>query len=586
MRLPRLLMNRCDQSDYGEGGFPTRAVTMAIAHRASLGCVAWLVITLLPQSAASQSSPAGNEPVAQAIQAELDQLMSPEVDTIQGARIALREPVHEFYARRAFRPAWTDARNAQQLRKALADSVKDGLDPEDYHAAVLEKLAAQVQSKATNTLRAQYDVLLTEALLRLAYHLSFGKVDPETFDPQWNYGRTLASQNVAQKVEEALAAEDIYKRIEALKPTHPLYVQLKQELSRYQAAVGSTDLSPIPPGPTLKPGASDSRVPLLRKRLIASGDLDASAATDSLEYDPTLVAAVGSFQQRMGLEGDGVLGPGSIAELNVPAADRIRQMRVNLDRGRVLLRDLPDDFVVVNIAGFNVYFVRGGKVLWQSRVQVGKPYRRTPIFRSEIGYLVLNPTWTVPPGILANDILPAARRDPSAITRKGLKVIDANGQELQPESIDWTQFKGGNIPYTLRQDPGPKNALGRVKLMFPNSYSVYLHDTPSQELFERTERSFSSGCVRVERVLELAELLLNDPQRWNQQSIARVLESGETTNVTLSKKVPVLLVYWTAWVDPKGRTNFRHDIYGSDAKWAEALDADFKLREKPLFATQ
>lgn len=564
-----------------------RPFAMAIAHLANLGCIAWLVTALLAPLAAAQTPAADSDPVTQAILAELDRLMSPDDNAIQGARIALREPIHEFYARRSFRPAWTSVSSAQQLRKALEDSVYDGLDPADYHAGVIGKLAAQVsQTTATHTLRAQYDVLLTEALLRLAYHLSFGKVDPQTFDAQWNYGRTLATQNIAQKVEHALAAEDIYQRVEALKPTHPLYVKLKQELLRYRAAAAAPDLTPFPPGPTLKPGVSDARVPLLRKRLMASGDLDASSSVDSLEYDPALDAAVRSFQQRMGLESDGVLGPGSIAELNVSAADRIRQVRVNLDRGRVLLQDLPDEFVVVNIAGFTIYFVRGGKIVWHARVQVGKPYRRTPIFRSEIDYLVLNPTWTVPPGILANDILPAARRDPSSITSKGLKVLDANGQELQPEAIDWSRFKGGNIPYTLRQDPGPKNALGRVKLMFSNPYAVYLHDTPSQSLFDRAERSFSSGCVRVERVLELTELVLNDAQRWNQQSIAHELERGATTNVTLAKKMPVLLTYWTAWVDPQGRINFRHDIYGQDAKWAQALDAEFKLRKKPLFATQ
>jgi murein L,D-transpeptidase YcbB/YkuD len=286
----------------------------------------------------------------------------------------------------------------------------------------------------------------------------------------------------------------------------------------------------------------------------------------------------------MGIEDDGVLGPSTIAELNVPAADRIRQLRVNLDRGRVLLRDLPEAFVVVNIAGFTVYFIRGEDIVWNARVQVGKPYRRTPIFRSEISYVVLNPTWTVPPGIIAKDILPAARRDPEAVARKGLKVLDATGRELDPHSIDWTRFKGGNIPYTLRQDPGPKNALGRVKLMFPNPYLVYLHDTPSQDLFDRNERAFSSGCVRVERVLDLTELVLGDAEQWSQASIARALDTGATRTVTLNKPIPVLLTYWTAWVDPQGRTNFRRDIYGQDEQWARALDSEFKLRSKPLFS--
>jgi L,D-transpeptidase YcbB len=558
---------------------------MNIVYRVILTCSVFVAVALQSHSVLAQAGLPASDPVSVAIEAELDALMDPGVDTLRGARIALRELVQEFYARRGFRAAWSNPRNAEQLRKALADSYNDGLDPADYHLPLLEKLSQQVsQPAATHALRAQYDVLLTDALLRLAYHLSFGKVDPETFDPQWNYGRTLAARNVAQKVEEALAAENVLQRVEALKPTHRLYVELKRELSRYRAAA-SKDWPTIPAGETLKPGMSDARTSMLRARLIASGDLDASAVSEPAVYDAQLDTAVRAFQQRMGLESDGVAGPGTVAELNVLPADRIRQLRVNLDRGRVLLQDLPEEFVVVNIAGFTVYLVRGQQVVWNARVQVGKPYRRTPNFRSEISYLVLNPTWTVPPGIIANDILPAARRDPSAITRKGLKVFDANGQELSPDSIDWSRFASGHIPYTLRQDPGPSNALGRVKLMFPNPYSVYLHDTPSQALFDRAERGFSSGCVRVERVLELTELLLSDQERWNQDSIARVIASGQTQNVTLEKKIPVLLAYWTAWVDPQGRMNFRRDIYGQDAKWAKALDAEFKVRAKPLFSS-
>jgi murein L,D-transpeptidase YcbB/YkuD len=239
----------------------------------------------------------------------------------------------------------------------------------------------------------------------------------------------------------------------------------------------------------------------------------------------------------------------------------------------------------VNIAAFTVYFVRGQQIVWHARAQVGKPYRRTPIFRSQISYLVLNPTWTVPPGIIEQDILPAAQRDPASITRKGLRVLDAQGQEVDPGSVDWSRYRSGHIPYTLRQDPGPSNALGRVKLMFPNSYQVYLHDTPSQALFERPERAFSSGCVRVERALELTELVLDDPEHWNAASIASAIEQGELRNITLKRNVPVLLAYWTAWVDPEGRMNFRRDLYGQDAQWAQALEARFAVRTRPLFRT-
>jgi len=242
--------------------------------------------------------------------------------------------------------------------------------------------------------------------------------------------------------------------------------------------------------------------------------------------------------------------------------------------------------VVVNIAGYTAYLVRGQDIAWSGRVQVGKPYRKTPLFRSEINYLVFNPTWTVPPGIIAKDMLPAAKADPSSLTRRGLKVLDSGGREVDPASVDWSRFKSGHIPYTLRQDPGPNNSLGRVKLMFPNAYFVYLHDTPSQALFDRAERAFSSGCVRVERALELAALVLDEPDRWNAQSIARVIQGGKLQNVTLKRRMPVLLAYWTTWVDPEGRVNFRRDLYGQDAKWAESLDAPFRVRAKPLFSEQ
>ncbi len=544
-----------------------------------------LTAALAAQPAEAQPAGPVADPVATAIVTELDALMDPAGGGILGARIAFRDLVQEFYARRAFRPAWDDERNASELRRAIADSASDGLNPEDYFLTLLEELSLQARAPgAQPAVLAQQDILMTEALLRLGYHLSFGKVDAESFDAQWNFARTLDERDIAGRIEDALASNDIHARIEALKPTHRLYGALKRELARYRAAENAPAPAPVPAGPSLKPGASDPRVPLIRARLVASGDLATDAAAASDAYDAALEAAVRGFQQRMGLESDGVVGPGTVAELNVPVAERIRSLRVNLDRGRVLLHDLPDRFVVVNIAGFTAYLVRGQEIEWSARVQVGKTYRKTPLFRSEISYLVFNPTWTVPPGIIRNDILPAARKDPASISRRGLKVLDAGGREVDPASIDWSRFRSGHIPYTLRQDPGPNNALGRVKLMFPNDYLVYLHDTPSQALFDRADRTFSSGCVRVEHALELAELVLDDPARWNAQSIDAVIRGGKLQNVTLRNRMPVLLAYWTSWVDPDGRVNFRRDVYGQDAKWAEALDAPFRLRARPVFS--
>ncbi|AMN46538.1 hypothetical protein ACG33_05385 [Steroidobacter denitrificans] len=537
------------------------------------------------------------------------------------ARIAWAAWIRDFYAQRAFQPAWTNPHTSFELLRSIQESELDGLDPGDYHLAPLQHLQAALSSSGAadpariDLLRAQYDVLQTDALLRLGYHLSFGKVDPESFDAQWNYGRMLPRPDTARRIEAALAADDIHARIEALKPTHRLYAALKAELRRYRLLAaadvsGMSSAALLSAGKTLRPGDVDPRVLQLRERLRIHGDLDAGlnadarpdetfrarerqdetadeASDDALAgaaYDARLEAAVRRFQARMGLVVDAAVGTRTREELNVSVAERILQLRINLDRGRILLQELPSQFVVVNIAGYMIYMVRDDEVIWRSRVQVGRTYRRTPIFRSAISYLVWNPSWTVPPGIIRSDILPGARRDPRSITRRGLTVLDREGKVIDPETIDWSSFRSGHIPYTLRQEPGPDNAMGRVKFMFPNNYDVYLHDTPSKSLFEASDRTFSSGCVRVERPLELALLLLNDPE-WNAEAIAHTLESRRLLNVTLRDKMPVLLTYWTAWAGAQGEINFRRDVYGQDAQWAAGLDAPFNIRRRPLVET-
>lgn len=524
--------------------------------------------------------------LTQAIEARVGTLVGSGELRIQNEDIASVAVIADFYTRRQFAPAWNDPAKAAALLRAVRDSFDDGLDPADYHYSALARVSPLLVSPSTTDFeRADFDVLMTDALVRLGYHLWFGKVDPERFDPKWNMSRTLPNLDPAAAIEKVLAAPDLYVAIENEKPKHTLYVGLKRELARYRRIALAGGWPDVATGPKLEPGASDARVPTLRQRLVASGDIDAAyvgtlTATD-ITYDPLIVDGLKRFQTRLGLTADGVLGPGTLRELNVSVEERIRQLRINLDRGRVLLFDLPQQFVVVNIAGAHVYYVRGNDVVYSGRAQVGKPYRETPEYRSDITYLVFNPTWTVPPGIIRNDILPAARRDPASITRKGLNVLTPAGAVLNPASIDWSRFNSGHIPYTLRQEPGPDNALGRVKFMFPNPYSVYLHDTPSRALFDNESRTTSSGCVRVERPLELARLLLDDAAKWDDAAIQRSLAAGKTQNVTLSKRVPVLLAYWTAWVDEQG-VNFRRDVYGRDAKWAAALDERFAFRKRPL----
>lgn len=534
---------------------------------------------------APASPPAPPTALTTAIESRVALLVGAGELSIRGEAIAAGSAIADFYTRRAFAPAWGNPRDVDDLLRAIVDSADDGLSPSDYHLSALASLRPLLQDPATTTFeRADFELLLTDAIFRLGYHLWFGKVDPQRFDSGWNLGRSMPGLDPAAELEAALASGDLYGALEAARPAHPLYAGLRHELAHYRRIALAGGWPDIAAGPTLEPGADDPRVPALRAMLRATGDLaDADAGTgDETRYDAALEAAVRSFQARMGLDADGRIGPATLAELKVPVEDRILQLRVNLDRGRVLLYQLPPEFVVVNIAGFEAFYLRGEQTLWRGRAQVGKPWRMTPEYRSEITYLVFNPTWTVPPTIIANDILPAARRDPASITRRGLKVIDGAGHVLDPASVDWSRFRSGHIPYTLRQDPGPANALGRVKFMFPNPYSVYLHDTPTRALFESDTRTTSSGCVRIEHPLELAKLLLDDPAQWNDATIAAVLARGETRNVTLGKRVPIMLAYWTAWVDDAGRVNFRRDIYGRDQRWAELLNAPFAFRRQPI----
>jgi L,D-transpeptidase YcbB len=299
-------------------------------------------------------------------------------------------------------------------------------------------------------------------------------------------------------------------------------------------------------------------------------------------FDSTLVEAIKVFQRRHGLPANGVLASTTLAALNVPVEERIQQLRVNLERGRWVLHNLENTALVVNVAGYHAYYMKDGQMLWQGRAQVGRPYRQTPIFKSEMTYLVFNPTWTVPPTILTKDYLPALKQDSSYVQRKGLRVIDRAGRVVDPGQVDWSQYSVNNSPYLLRQDPGPRNALGRVKFIFPNDHAVFLHDTPNQKLFDRTERAFSSGCIRIENALELARLLLNDEGGWTRKTIDRVIGAKKSRTVFLREPVPVMLLYWTAWVAPDGRVNFRPDLYNRDKLVLKDLASDFRFRKRAI----
>jgi murein L,D-transpeptidase YcbB/YkuD len=544
-----------------------------------IGCILFFLSTGI--------APAVDQEIVEIIRSKTEQISSSGSLQIQGAQIASVTVLPELYEKNGFQPLWTNPQNVEDLFNAVKNIENDGLQPNDYHFDQIENLRSRIDSSGTAdpALLADFDMLLTDSLIRLCYHLFFGKVDPETHNPHWNLAVQIEDDAPVTFMQEALDGGKLAQEIDSLNPQNIVYEEFKAALKKYNDIKARGGWEPVPAGPTLKKGMQDNRVLLLRKRLQIIGDLPAESA-DSAIFDDQLEQAVMQFQRRHFLTADGAVGKQTLDALNVPVKAKIDQIRINLERLRWVLHAIEGQFVIVDIAGFEVFVYKDNQILWTSRVQVGKPYRRTPVFKSEIKFLVLNPTWTVPPGILAKDILPAVKKDPNYLKDRNIAVIDRRGRIVTQDTINWSKYSARNFPYQLRQEPGPRNALGLIKIIFPNDHLVYIHDTPSKSLFDRTERAFSSGCIRTEKPFELAEILLNDPEKWNQQSFKQVIDSRKTQTVILPKPVPVLLFYWTIDPEPDGSVRFKTDPYKRDAVVLKGLNGEFKFRKRPVGQTR
>ena len=490
-----------------------------------------------------------------------------------------------FYAQRAYEPVWVDGRGplpaAARLLDLIRQSRNEGLQPAVYHLAAAESMLAELQApgdpspeyrELMATRMADLDILLTDSFLLLTSHLSGGQVDPETLHPDWLTVRHQIDPTALLKA--AAGGADMAALLDGLRPAHKAYRRLVAARADLVKLAEKGPWPRIPEGPTLGPGLSDNRVALLRQRLRASGDFEAPHRSAPDNFDPDLSMAVRRFQEAHGLKPDALVGRNTLAALNTGIRQRLRIIDLNLERWRWLPRDLGERYLQVNTADYQLKVIEKNEAVLEMRVVVGRPARRTPVFSADMTYLVLNPYWTVPRTIAIEDILPQLVQGADYLDKQGIKVFDGwseDALEIDPRQIDWSLYGISSFPFRLRQEPGPANALGQIKFMFPNKFAVYLHDTPNRSLFQRVQRDFSSGCIRVEDATALALYLLKDHPAWPPDKITQALEQGTHRVVRLPSPIPVHLLYMTAWADENGRLQFREDIYNRDRDLDKAL---------------
>jgi len=471
-----------------------------------------------------------------------------------------------FYKSRNYKPIWTGNGDGQR-RRALIDALRrapdHGLPKGRYDMATVRQSFSGFKSAKA---RGALEVATTRLFLQYARDIQTGILEPRRIDKNMTL-RPPRRNRLAVITSFAKSSPAAF--IKALPPQSPDYQRLLIEKARMEKIIGRGGWGRIVKAKKLKPGNSGAAVASLRKRLVAMGY---GRSRGGNTYDQSLTNAVALYQKDAGLNADGVAGSATLASVNTSAAARLMQVVIGLERIRWLNKPLGKRHILVNEAAFTVYIVDNGKTTYESRVVVGKPGRwRTPEFEKTMTHMIINPSWYVPASIAGNEYLPLLKKNPNALTRQDMVMTDASGSEVNPRSIDFTGYSKGNFPFSLRQRPSGGNALGKVKFLFPNKHAIYLHDTPSKSLFGRDIRTFSHGCVRVQKPFELAYALLSKQSAQPKKMFQDILASGEETRVNLKSPVPIYLVYRTAWVSADGRPHYRADSYNVDKKVFSAL---------------
>ena len=503
----------------------------------------------------------------------------------------------KFYRERQFRLGWFKEHQlvpqAQTLLNVVAKAKDDGLDPKKYQDSGLTKLLADFKtvqdSTRRNQLERQIDVALSGTYFSWASDYYRGVANPrDTKNEAWKVKRNKI------KLDRALLTilrerESTYPYYD-FAPLHPEYDHLKKALALLRARQQAGGWPTLPATTNLRPGQTSPVVGLLRQRLLGNETAGPAAPattpgqalpvvnkepapTTAEGYTPELINAVKSFQRDAGLPPTGIVNGETLRQLNVPLAARINQVILNMERWRWLPKKFEPDYLLVNIPEFRLHVVEQNKEVMTMRVIVGKTLNATPVFSDKMEYVVLSPYWNVPFSIIDKEMRPRLVANPQAtldrLDMEGVKGYGRRATVIDPATVDWANVTPANFKYTLRRRPGPKNDLGEVKFIFPNSNDIYLHDTPHDELFSQTARNFSHGCVRVEEPVKLATYLLRDYPQWDQTTIQDTIAQRREKYITLKEKLPVYLVYLTSWADATGHVHLRNDIYGHDKALAK-----------------
>ena len=488
-------------------------------------------------------------------------------ELLSSERSSLFHPdsVKVFYNNRDNNLAWSNPNFRNSLIDTLKNAEAQGLFYNDYHGTELEKMLSNLNNLNQQEL-IKLDYLLTDAFFKFGNHLLNGKIDPKNLPKTWDIAKNRRNQ--VKLLNKAVDKNNLEIALRELRPTHPIYQQLIAASKEYQKLKNDfSGFEEIEKGKFIKPGMQDQRLLKIQTRLKSLGYLR-PIDTLSNYYSESVEKAIEQFQQENGLMVDGIIGNKSIGVLNQGFDKRAEQILVNLERWRWFPRDLGSHYILINIANFQLQVVNGNQTISTHKIVVGRESRKTPIFSDEIEFLDFNPSWYIPPTIKNNDVIPGARRNPSYLANKNIDVYNSKGQKLSPSQIDWSS--NAVRSYQYKQDPGPSNPLGEVKISFPNRYIIYLHDTSSKSLFEGNFRAHSSGCIRVQNAVDLAKYLISDQKKITSEEIDKIIEQGTTRRIYMNQKVNVHIFYWTAWRE-NGKTRFTDDIYNYDEATYKAL---------------